>query len=121
MLKNLLTVAMIGAVTVASMLAGCKKEDPAASSTTPGGGAAASEGGKRKIVIGMVAKSQSNDVFQAAYTGAKNAARDLGSKYNADVTIDWRTPAAEDAAKQVEAVEALTRAGADAVLVACTD
>jgi ribose transport system substrate-binding protein len=69
----------------------------------------------------MVAKSQSNDVFQAAYSGAKDAARELGEKYGVAVTIDWRTPANEDAAKQVEAVEALTRAGVDAILLSCTD
>ncbi|MFT3788969.1 MAG: substrate-binding domain-containing protein [Tepidisphaeraceae bacterium] len=76
---------------------------------------------KRKIVIGMVAKSQSNDVFQAAYAGAKEAARTLGEKYNAEVTIDWRTPTDEDAQKQVENIEALTRAGVDGIIVSCSD
>ena len=33
----------------------------------------------RKIVIGLVAKSQSNPVFQAAYAGARDAARELGT------------------------------------------
>ena len=94
-------------ITLACVMAGgCKKD---------------SASGKKKIVIGMVAKSQSNDVFQAAYTGAKDAAKELGDKYGVEVTIDWRTPAAEDAAKQVEAVEALTRAGVDGITVACTD
>ncbi|MGC4032423.1 MAG: substrate-binding domain-containing protein [Tepidisphaeraceae bacterium] len=35
--------------------------------------------------------------------------------------MDWRTPANEDAAKQVEAIEALTRAGVDGMIVSCTD
>lgn len=110
MFKSFTSLMIVGALSISALLVGCKKEE---------GGATA--GGKRKVVIGMVAKSQSNDVFQAAYSGAKEAARELGAKYNVDVTIDWRTPAAEDAAKQVEAIEALTRAGVDGITVACTD
>ena len=34
---------------------------------------------KRDIKIGMVAKSQSNAVFQAAYAGAKAAAAELAT------------------------------------------
>ncbi len=105
---NLSTWAVIGMSMIVS-LAGCKKEAPVA------------VGAKKKIVIGMVAKSQSNDVFQVAYTGAKDAAKELGEKYGVEVVIDWRTPTAEDAAKQVEAIEALTRAGVDGITVACTD
>src|SRR5690606_13361375 len=37
------------------------------------------------------------------------------------VEIDWRTPVSEDAAKQAEAIEALTRAGVDALLVSCSN
>src|SRR5205823_4951733 len=59
---------------------------------------------KKDIKIGMVAKSQSNAVFQAAYAGAKAAAAELGPKYNANVTIDWQTPADEDAQKQAQAI-----------------
>ena len=65
----------------------------------------------KKIVIGMVAKSQSNAVFQAAYAGAHDAAKELGDKYNADITIDWQTPADEDAQKQAQAIEALAGGG----------
>src|SRR5688572_6211102 len=74
----------------------------------------------KKIVIGMVAKSQSNAVFQAAYAGAKDAARELGAKYGAEVTIDWRTPADEDAQKQAEAVEALAGASVAGIAVSCS-
>ena len=80
------------------------------------------DGGSRTIVIGMVAKSQSNDVFQAAYSGAKAAAREYEAAHpDVKVVIDWRTPPAEDATKQVEAIEALVRAQVDALLVSCTD
>ncbi len=75
----------------------------------------------RKITIGMVAKSQSNPVFQAAYQGAKDAAKELGPKYGVEVTIDWQTPPGEDAQKQAQAIEQLTSSGAAAIAVSCSD
>lgn len=74
-----------------------------------------------KVVIGLVAKSQSNPVFQAAYAGAKDAAKELGPKYGVEVTIDWQTPPDEDAQKQAEAIEQLARGGAKGIAVACSD
>jgi ABC-type sugar transport system substrate-binding protein len=50
------------------------------------------EGAKRKVVIGFIAKSLANDVFQVAQAGAKDAARKLGEKYNVDVEVEIRTP-----------------------------
>jgi ribose transport system substrate-binding protein len=76
---------------------------------------------KKKITIGLVAKSQSNAVFQAAYSGAKDAAKELGDKYNADITIDWQTPTDEDAQKQAEAIDALARGGAQGIAVSCSE
>src|SRR3954471_3361698 len=76
---------------------------------------------KKKITIGLVAKSQSNAVFQAAYSGAKDAAKELGEKYNADITIDWQTPTDEDAQKQAEAIDALARGGAQGIAVSCSE
>jgi ribose transport system substrate-binding protein len=75
----------------------------------------------KKITIGVVAKSQSNAVFQAAYQGAKDAAKELGPQYGVDVTIDWQTPADEDAQKQAEAVEALARNGAAGIALSCSE
>lgn len=75
----------------------------------------------KKITIGLVAKSQSNPVFQAAYAGAKDAARELGPKYGVEVVIDWQTPADEDAQKQAEAIEQLARSGAQGIAVSCSD
>jgi ribose transport system substrate-binding protein len=75
----------------------------------------------KKITIGMVAKSQSNTVFQAAYAGAKDAAKELGPQYGVDVTIDWQTPPDEDAQKQAEAVEALSSRGAQGIIVSCSE
>jgi ribose transport system substrate-binding protein len=76
---------------------------------------------QKKITIGLVAKSQSNPVFQAAYAGAKDAAKELGPKYGLEVTIDLQTPADEDAQKQAEAIEQLARGGAAGIAVSCTD
>ena len=75
----------------------------------------------RKIVIGMVAKSQSNPVFQAGYAGAKDAAKELGPKYGVAVSIDWQTPPDEDAQKQAEAIEQVARGGAAGIIVSCSD
>ena len=52
---------------------------------------------KKSYVIGLVAKSQGNPVFQAARVGAEQAARELGQKHNINIKIDWRTPNEEDA------------------------
>ena len=75
----------------------------------------------RTLTIGLVAKSQSNPVFQAARVGATDAARDLGTKYGIEIKIDWRTPNEEDAQKQAEAIEQLVLAGADGIAVSCSD
>lgn len=79
------------------------------------------ETGKRVVTIGLVAKSQSNPVFQAAYAGAKDAAKALGPEYGVEVKIDWQTPPEEDAKKQADAIEQLARGGAQAIAVSCSD
>jgi ribose transport system substrate-binding protein len=82
---------------------------------------AAQEKKKEKIIIGFVAKSLSNDVFQAAQAGAKAAAKELGPKYNVDVELEIRTPNDEDATKQAEAIGALARRGAKGIAVSCSE
>jgi ribose transport system substrate-binding protein len=78
-------------------------------------------GQTKKITIGIVAKSQSNPVFQAAHQGAQDAAKELGPKYGVEVTINIQTPPQEDAQKQAQAVEQLGRAGVDGIAVSCSD
>jgi len=75
----------------------------------------------KSYTFGLVAKSQSNPVFQAARTGAEQAAKDLGEKYHITIKIDWRTPNDEDAQKQAEAIEQLVLAGANGIAVSCSD
>ncbi len=94
-------------------LAGCsKKAEPAAADAAPG---------QRTILIGFIGKSQTNDVFQAAHAGARDAAVELGAKYGVKVEIEIRTPNDEDATKQAEAIEALTRRGADGISVSASE
>jgi ribose transport system substrate-binding protein len=78
-------------------------------------------GQARDIKIGLVAKSQSNAVFLAAYAGARVAAKELGEKRGVKVVIDWRTPQDEDARKQAQFIEQLARDGAAGIAVACSD
>jgi ribose transport system substrate-binding protein len=77
--------------------------------------------GRKSYVIGLVAKSQGNPVFQAARVGAEQAAKELGQKYNINIKIDWRTPNEEDAQKQAEAIEQLVLSGANGIAVSCSD
>jgi ribose transport system substrate-binding protein len=90
---------------------GCKKAADSGSSGT---------GQTRTIRIGMVAKSEANDVFQAAHTGAVDAAKELGDKYGVNVEIEWRTPPNEDPAAQANAINSLTNEKVDAMLISCS-
>lgn len=94
------------------VLSACsKKSEPSASG----------EPARRKIVIGFIGKCLANDVFQAAQSGAQSAAKELGAKYNVDIEVEIRTPNDEDATKQAEAIEALTRRGADGIAISCSE
>jgi ribose transport system substrate-binding protein len=75
----------------------------------------------KKYEFGVIAKSQSNPVFQAARTGAEDAARDLSKKHNVEVKINWRTPNNEDAQLQAQYIEQLVSAGVDGISVSCSD
>ncbi len=76
---------------------------------------------KRTIRIGMVAKSEANDVFQAAHTGALDAAKELGEKDGVNIEIDWRTPPTDDAAKQADAINSLANDNVDGITVSCSE
>ncbi|MCC6428169.1 MAG: substrate-binding domain-containing protein [Phycisphaerales bacterium] len=76
---------------------------------------------KKSLVIGIVAKSQSNPVFQAARTGAEDACRDLSKKLGIDIKPNWRTPTNEDAQQQAQFVEQLVSQGADGIAISCSD
>ncbi len=76
---------------------------------------------KASYKIGLIAKSESNPVCQAARVGAEDAARELGKKYNIEIEILWRTPAAEDAQKQAGFIEQLAVVGVDGLAISCSD
>ena len=82
---------------------------------------AASACGAERYIFGMIAKSQGNQFFEAAHSGANDAARELGKKYGIEIRIDWRTPAEEDAQKQAVFVEQLVLNGVDGIIVSCSD
>ena len=107
---------------------GCKREDETATTGGGGGAGATTQGGEggggaggKTVRIGIIAKSISNAVFQAAHAGAEAAAKELGPKYGVNVEIEIRTPTDEDAQKQAEAIEALMRAGVDGIAISCTE
>jgi len=83
--------------------------------------ALAGHAAERTLVLGLVAKSQGNPVFQAARVGAEDAAKELGKKHHLNIKIDWRTPNEEDAQKQADAIEQLVLAGAEGISVSCSD
>ena len=43
---------------------------------------------KKSFTLGMIAKSQGNQFFEAARSGANAAARELGAKYGITIKID---------------------------------
>lgn len=96
-------------------LSACSKK--AAPETAASGSAAAT----RTVLIGFIGKSQTNDVFQAAHAGARDAAAELGAKYGVKVEVEIRTPNDEDATKQAEAIDALVRRGAQGISVSCSE
>jgi ribose transport system substrate-binding protein len=82
---------------------------------------AAPEPSGKGYEFGVIAKSQSNPVFQAARTGAMDAAADLSKKYGVEVKIRWQTPVNEDAQQQAQYIQLLASQGVDGIAVSCTD
>ena len=102
-----------GLVSALLAFSGCSKKEPAAD--------ASATDAPRTILIGIIGKSQTNDVFQAAHAGARDAAIELGAKYGVKVEVEIRTPNDEDATKQAEAIEALVRRGAAGISVSASE
>lgn len=75
---------------------------------------------KSSYTFGLIGKSQSNPVFQAALKGAQAAAKDYEKK-GVKVAIEWRTPNEEDAQKQADNIEQLVNTGVDGISIACSD
>lgn len=84
-------------------------------------GSTGSGGAAKKFKITMIAKSTTNPVFQSALTGAQAAAKELGPKNNADIEIDWQTPANEDPTIQAQNISHAVAQHSDCILVSCSD
>jgi ribose transport system substrate-binding protein len=76
---------------------------------------------KTEYTFALVAKSQSNPVFQAARTGAEDAAVELGKKLGIKIAVLWRTPDEDDAQQQVDYIEQLVLQGVDGISVSCSE
>jgi len=98
-----------------SLLAGCEQKK---NETVPSDGAKPK---KSEYTFALVAKSQSNPVFQAARTGAEDAAAELSQKLGVKINVLWRTPNEDDAQKQVETIEQLVLQGVDGISVSCSE
>jgi ribose transport system substrate-binding protein len=85
------------------------------------GHAPSASAAQKTYTFGMIGKSQGNPFFEAAHSGANDAARDLSAKHGLTIRIDWRTPNEEDAQKQADMIEQLLLAGADGLIVSCSD
>jgi len=75
----------------------------------------------KSYVIGVIAKSQSNPVFQAARSGAFAAGQDLEKEHGIDIEVIWRTPNNEDAQQQAQYVEQLVSQGVDGIAISASD
>jgi ribose transport system substrate-binding protein len=107
----------VAAACVLAVAAGCgRKADPQATDRREAAPAA-----PRRLVFGVIAKSQSNPVFQAARVGAEDAARELSATLGMDIRIDWRTPNEEDAQQQANNIEQLVLQGVAGITISCSD
>src|SRR5881394_3230452 len=93
-------VAIVAAVTLAGIALSQDKSGAKNSDLKP-------PPGLNKLPLGLIAKSQSNPVFQAARVGALDAAKEWTEKLGIPVTVDWRTPTDENAQKQAEFLDQL--------------
>lgn len=121
--------AAAGLALIAGLMVGCEgaSSDSGSQASSSGGGSSAGEGPRQvRYEIGVIAKSQSNPVFQAARTGAEAAAADLSESLDTDdvdvtVTVNWRTPTNEDAQQQAQAVEQLASGGVSGIAISASD
>ena len=97
------------------IVAGCDQKKNEVAPQSAGGSSK-----KTEYTFALVAKSQSNPVFQAARVGAEDAAAEIGKKLGVKINVLWRTPNEDDAQKQVENIEQLVLQGVDGISVSCS-
>jgi len=121
-MNRLLTCACLGVSVATLSLTACRRETTGPRAPSVSSQPAATQPTRpNQYLIGMIAKSNNNPVFQAARRGAVDAARDLGAKYGVRIEIMWRTPDKEDAQRQADNLEALVSMGVDGIIISCSD
>jgi len=75
---------------------------------------------KTEYQFALIAKNQSNPVFQAARVGMEDAAKELSEKLDVKIKAIWRTPNEEDAQKQSDYIEQLVLQGVDGISISCS-
>lgn len=98
---------------------GCKKAEDTPAPARSGSGAPTAA--TTTYTIGVIAKSNSNPVFQAARTGAESAGKRLSDELGVNVRVQWNTPPQEDAQLQAQFVEQLVASGVDGIAISVTD
>lgn len=111
--SNWIVVVMVAAAWLAT---GCDRGTDGAADRTH-----SSDAPRRVVHIGFIGKSQGNPVFQAAHTGARDAAVELAEKYGAEIKLEILTPTDEDPVKQSEAIESLVRQGVQGIAISCSE
>ena len=94
---------------------------PAPTAAPAGGATTPAKFDKKTLKITLIAKSSTNPVFLSARTGAEAAAKELSAKTGVAISIDWETPATEDAQQQAQNIAQAVNSGADAILMSCSD
>ena len=106
----------------ALFLAGCSGGESEQADATSTDSAPTTNADETVYRIGVIAKSNSNPVFQAAKNGAIAAGKRLSDTLDdARVEILWQTPPMEDAQVQAQYVEQLVSSGVDGIAISCTD
>jgi len=110
---------------IACLLLGCGKEQsPSQSASNTSANASnnvSTSDSKAPFVIGMIAKSSTNPVFQSALVGAQQAAKERSAQLGREVKILWLTPPEIDGQQQAQRIAAAVNEGANALLISAAD
>src|SRR5262249_57899792 len=109
----------LGALLLATLVAGCGGAKTDKADATPQG--AAKAGADKSFTIAMIAKSSTNPVLLSGRQGAEAAAAELTKANGVNVKIDWLTPPAEDPTLQAQRIGEAVNAGANAILLSASD
>jgi ribose transport system substrate-binding protein len=118
-MKNKMNYVLAAIISVGGLLilAGCGKPQ----SNTVASDQQNTNATKTQFVFALVAKNQSNPVFESARYGAEDAADEIGKKLGVKIKVIWLTPNEEDAQKQVQYVDQLALQGVDGISISCSE